>query len=74
MKKISKLVLSQIARKELSQRQQRTIKGGRHCTCGCCYAGSGGSNTDWNGCTNNAGGDNGLHTGCPDEVWYLIPC
>jgi len=42
MKKIETLVLNQIAKKELSQRQMWRVKAGKACTCGCCYAGSGG--------------------------------
>ena len=70
MKKISKLVLNQIAKKELTQRQQGFIKGGRHgCTCGCCYAGSGGgsSQTD-NWIANCEGGSDGLQTNCPTSL------
>ena len=43
MKKIDKLVLNQISKKELTQRQLGRVKGGRACACGCCYANSGGS-------------------------------
>ena len=58
MKKIGKLVLNQIAKKELSQRQMGKIKGGRNvCICGCCYAdGGGGSSTTDNGDANCLGG------------------
>jgi len=42
MKKIERLVLNQIAKKELSQRQIGKIKGGRFsCACCCSYAGGG---------------------------------
>ena len=70
MKKISKLVLSQIAKKELTQRQQGLIKGGKGCSCGCCYKDSGGSSSDVNGGANCRGG--GLHTYCP--ALYIYGC
>jgi len=50
-KVIGKLALSQLAKKELTQRQMGNVKGGKHlivCTCGCCYADSGGSSTQVN--------------------------
>ena len=37
MRKVEKMVLNQLAKKELSRRQMGKIKGGRNCTCGCCY-------------------------------------
>ena len=40
------MTLSQLAKKELTKRQQGLIKGGRgNCTCGCCYAGDGGGSS-----------------------------
>lgn len=63
MKKLEMLVLNQLAKKELSQRQQTMIKGGRSCTCGCCYASSGGSDTTDNGYANCI---SGLNTKCSD--------
>jgi len=58
MKKIETLVLNQIAKKELSQRQLGKVKGGRiSCLCGCCYAGdAGGSSTTNNGDANCSAG------------------
>ena len=64
MRKVEKLVLNQLAKKELTQRQQAMIKGGRGCTCGCCYANSGGSSSVDNGLVNCYGS---LRTNC-DEV------
>ena len=65
MRKVEKLVLNQLAKKELTQRQQAMIKGGRGCHCGCCYAGSGGSSSTQNGLANCA---DGLRSPCGDEV------
>jgi natural product precursor len=44
MKKLSKLILVELERKELAQREMKNVKGGLSapCECGCCYAGSGG--------------------------------
>ena len=69
MKKVEKLVLNQMAKKELSQRQQVMIKGGRNlCTCGCCYANSGGSDTTDNGLANCESSKN---TFCPvNSSWF----
>jgi len=63
MKKMSKLVLNQIAKKELTQRQQGSIKGGNSCTCGCCYAENQGSEWDDNGQANCLGSKK---TYCPN--------
>ena len=65
MKKIGKLVLNQIAKKELTQRQMGKIKGGRNsCTCGCCYADNQGSAIDDNGCANWRGN---MTSYCPNS-------
>jgi natural product precursor len=57
MKRLSKLVLIELERKELSQREMKHVKGGNTCGCGCCYAeNGGGSSSGSNGaanCTNN---------------------
>jgi natural product precursor len=44
MKKLNKLVLGELAKKELSQREQNNIRGGNVCGCGCCYAQMGDTN------------------------------
>ena len=65
MKKINKLALNQIAKKELSRKQMQYFKGGRSCWCGCCYYPSepGGSNLNDNGCAVYCGGSNS--SDCP---------
>ena len=70
MKEIKKMVLKQIANKELSKRQMGKYKGGKFdCICGCCYQNTGGSNTVDNGLTNC---DLHLKTYCPyKEGWIL---
>jgi natural product precursor len=67
MKKLNKLVLGELAKKELSQREQNNIRGGLQCTCGCCYTNSGGSSDVDN---QRANCDHGLDTGCSDFVWW----
>jgi natural product precursor len=57
MKKLNKLVLNELSKKELSDKAMSGIKGGgeismQMCTCGCCYAGQGGSDTFENGWAN----------------------
>ena len=53
MRKLERMVLSQLAKKELTQRQMGRIKGGRNtCTCGCCYVENGGSDCVDNGYAN----------------------
>ena len=53
MKKIDKMVLNQISKKELTQRQMGRVKGGRgNCTCGCCGSSSVEANGDAN-CSGN---------------------
>ena len=56
MKKIDRIVLGQLAKKELTQRQLGKIKGGNLCTCGCCYyPNGGGADGVTNGDTNCVG-------------------
>jgi len=71
MKKIDKLILGQLAKKELSKGQQSLLKGGRGvCPCGCCYGDSGGSDSFDNGTANcergigSSGCANGAYTFC----------
>lgn len=66
MLKTELLALSQIAKKELSRRQMKYVKGGKTCFCGCCYypeQGSGDVNA--NGCAMYHGGGS---SNCP-EGW-----
>lgn len=44
MKQIGKLKLNQLSKAELNEREMNFIKGGS-CSCGCHYAGSGGSSS-----------------------------
>lgn len=71
MKKINKLVLNQLAKKELTQRQQGLIKGGGAgtCPCGCCYGNSGGSDTVDNGEANCQQGK--YSDGCPNGAYSI---
>ena len=72
MKKIDKMTLSQLAKKELTKRQQGLIKGGRYnCTCGCCYADSEGSSVEDN---SNANCDGHQTTYCEKTVVYWGAC
>jgi len=71
-KKNSKLALSQMAKKELTQRQMGMLKGGKHlvyCTCGCCYQDSGGSSTVDN---RNANCKLNMTTMCNDEKEIIV--
>jgi natural product precursor len=53
MKRLSKILLSKLEEKELTQREMKKITGGKSCSCGCCYEGSpGGSTTEDNGGAN----------------------
>jgi len=53
MKKIERLVLHYLAKKEIHHRQMGKLRGGKQrCSCGCCYATSGGSDIGDNGCAN----------------------
>ena len=63
--KLNKLNMNQLSKEQLS-----TIRGGSapSCTCGCCYANSGGSNTTDNGMANYEGG---LKTMCK-EITMVI--
>ena len=47
MRKLERMVLSQLAKKELNQRQMSKIKGGGNCSCGCCYAGEAGGSSSF---------------------------
>ena len=70
MRKIEKLVLNQIAKKELTQRQQGLIRGGRGqnaCLCGCCA--QGGSSTDNNADANCKLG--GYYSPCGTKMWEV---
>lgn len=73
MKKLEKLVLSQLAKRELSWRQQAMIKGGKYnCTCGCCYAGGGGGSSSLDNGIANC--DSHLKTQCSDTTMNWIGC
>lgn len=39
MKRIEKLSLNRLSKKELTFREMNKVKGGSSCPCGCCYAG-----------------------------------
>lgn len=59
MKKISKLALNKLSKKELPYSEMNKVKGGiNSCLCGCCYGGDpgdighGGSSDDANGYAN----------------------
>lgn len=39
MKKIEKLSLNRLTKKELTLGEMNKVKGGTFCECGCCYAG-----------------------------------
>jgi natural product precursor len=43
MKKLSKLVLVELEKKELTQREMKKIRGGHSCTCACYSGGNSGS-------------------------------
>jgi len=59
MKKLNKIVLNKLEKKELTFKEQAKIKGGAEtCACGCCYAGSGGSSDFQNGQANCSQGLN----------------
>jgi len=70
MKKIERLVLHYLAKKEIHHRQMGKLRGGKQrCTCGCCYAGSGGgSDVDYNGCANWKEDKTSY---CPDSPIFL---
>lgn len=62
--KLNKLNMNQLSKEQLS-----SVRGGAAtCTCGCCYANSGGSNTTDNGIANY---DGGLRTKC-DKITMVI--
>jgi natural product precursor len=73
MKKLSKLMLIELERKELSQREMKHVKGGNTCGCACCYAGGGGgSSINDNGGANCSGS---MYSPCGTmETTYWIPC
>ncbi len=52
------LKLNKLNQNSLSKDQMKKVRGGESnlCTCGCCYAGSGGSSTVDNAIANNEGG------------------
>lgn len=53
------LKLNKLNMNQLSKEQLKAVRGGTApglCSCGCCYAGSGGSNTVDNAIANNEGG------------------
>ena len=52
MKKIEKLSLNRLSKKELTLGEMNKVKGGNSCPCGCCYVGSGGSASYDNGDAN----------------------
>lgn len=60
MKKIQKLFLNRLTKKELTIPEMNKVKGGNQCGCGCCYDGTpgdighGGSSTVDNGLANCA--------------------
>ena len=59
MKKLTKISLNNLEKKELDYKEQSNIKGGGGpCACGCCYAGTGGSSAFMNGQTNCSQGLN----------------
>ena len=67
MHKTELLALSQIAKKELSRKQMQYVKGGKSCTCGCCYYAN-----EPDPSTNDAGYAlclNGSDTSCPWIAW-----
>lgn len=57
--KTKQLKLNKLKLNQLSAKQLNAITGGEEpprCTCGCCYAGSGGSSSVDNAIANNEGG------------------
>ena len=65
MKKIGTLVLNQLAKKELSQRQMKEIQGGcGPCPCACCNAPSGTADNGEANCEQNKWSD-----GCADGAY-----
>lgn len=64
------LKLNKLNANQLTKEQMREIVGGENphtCTCGCCYANDGGSNTSDNGIANY---ESRLQTGC-DVTWVM---
>lgn len=62
MNKLKKLSLHKLEEEVLADQTMRCLKGGGSCTCGCHYAGSGGSSTGMNDAT-NFGGDKDSYGG-----------
>ncbi len=57
MKKISKITLSHLSKKELEEKQMKALRGGRGCLCVC--VGSNDYNRDTHSAINNSDHENG---------------
>lgn len=68
MKKLSKLKLSSLYEKELSQKEQNALKGGGclWCSCGCKYAGS----QEGSGDSHYGGSSSGSNDSANDGGWF----
>ena len=54
------LKLNTLVKNTMNEKEMQHIKGGRNCSCGCCYANNGGSSVNDNALANWGGGTNGL--------------
>lgn len=82
MKRIEKLSLTKLSKKELNYQEMNRVKGGTNgCQCGCCYSiecGGDGSGSDMqvnancNDCTGKT--TYPMICACWDEMTFCVPC